>query len=41
MGDMAEEHMDQGQEAWWAHIAGRCDENCVYCIDIESGDDAE
>ena len=32
MGDMADYYTEQGQDAWFAHLAGQCGpDRCPYC----------
>ena len=31
MGDMADHLTEQGQQAYWEHLDGRCDGPCPYC----------
>jgi len=37
MGDIADDLIDSGQDAYWAHLQGDCDtlEECQYCRDEE------
>ena len=35
MGDIADYNIGQGEDMWFAHQAGNCLEDCVYCEDEE------
>jgi len=31
MGDAADYDIEQGEDMWFAHCAGNCFEDCIYC----------
>lgn len=31
MGEIADDEIEQGQDAWFAHLHGTCEDNCEYC----------
>jgi len=33
MGDMADWIIEQGQEQYLAHLEGRCEFGCIYCLE--------
>ena len=35
MGDMADQLIEDGQQGWWAHLAGDCEYRCPYCEEDE------
>ncbi len=35
MGDMADDLIESGEDMWFAHCAGNCFEDCIYCEEEE------
>jgi hypothetical protein len=41
MGDAADYYTEQGQDAYFAHLAGDCDGFCIYCVEEENAKEVE
>ena len=35
MGEMADDSIENGMDAWFAHLGGNCDYYCPYCPNDE------
>jgi hypothetical protein len=39
MGDAADYWTEQGEAAYFAHLAGQCDDFCIYCAEEDDAED--